>query len=108
MGGIKTYKISAPTYLPDEGALLKFDAYSAGGVTLTVTVDVATSGNFEKYTCKVPVKAGGKWKRIVLKPADFKNEAEGKNLSSFLLGKALSFESGREEDKFAVTNIIWL
>lgn len=108
VGGIKTYKISAPTYLPDEGALLKFDAYSAGGVTLTVTVDVATSGKFEKYTCKVPVKAGGKWKRIVLKPVDFKNEAEGKNLSSFLLGKALSFESEREEDKFAVTNIIWL
>ena len=108
VGGIKTYKISSPTYLPDEGSLLKFDVYSAEGVTLLVTVDVATSDHFEKYKCRIPVKAGGKWKRIVLNPIDFKNEIEGKNLKSFIYGKALSFASEREEDKFAVTNIIWL
>ena len=96
------------TYLPDEGSLLKFDVYTAEGVTLIVTVDVATSGNFEKYKCRIPVKAGGKWKRIVLNAIDFKNDLEGKNLKSFLYGKALSFESEREEDKFAITNIIWL
>ena len=108
VGGIKTYKISSPTYLPDEGSLLKFDVSTAEGVTLIVTVDVATSGNFEKYKCRIPVKAGGKWKRIVLNAIDFKNDLEGKNLKSFLYGKALSFESEREEDKFAITNIIWL
>ncbi|MBR2341360.1 MAG: dienelactone hydrolase family protein [Clostridia bacterium] len=108
VGGIKTYKISSPTYLPEENSLLKFDVYSEQGVRLIVTVDVATSGKFEKYRCKVSIKAGGKWKRIVLKPDDFKNESEGTNLSSFLQGKALSFESKNEEDKFSVTNIIWL
>lgn len=108
IGGIKTYKISSPTYLPEENSFLKFDAYAKDGANLIVTVDVATSGKFEKYRCKIPVKAGGKWKRVVLKPADFKNENEGTNLPSFLHGKALSFESEMEEDKFAVTNIVWI
>ncbi len=108
IGGIKTYKISSPTYLPEENSLLKFDAYAKDGANLIVTVDVATSGKFEKYRCRIPVKAGGKWKRVVLKPADFKNENEGTNLPSFLHGKALSFESEMEEDKFAVTNIVWI
>ena len=39
---------------------------------------------------------------------NFKNELEGRNLETFLQGKALSFESEREEDKFSVTNIVWL
>ena len=108
VGGIKTYKISSPTYLPEENSLLKFDAYAKDGANLIVTVDVATSGKFEKYRCRIPVKAGGKWKRVVLKPADFKNENEGTNLPSFLHGKALSFESEMEENKFAVTNIVWI
>ena len=108
VGGIKTYKISSPTYLPEENALLKFDAYSKDGAQLIVTVDVSASGEFQKFRCKVPVKAGGKWKRIVLKADDFKNEKDGRNLSSFLQGKALSFESEVEEDKFAITNIVWL
>ena len=108
VGGIKTYKISSPTYLPDENSLLKFDAYSEEGVNLIITVDVATSGKVEKFKCRVPVKAGGKWKRIILRADDFKNENEGGNFSSFLEGKALSFESENEEDKFAITNIVWL
>lgn len=107
VGGIKTYKISSPTYLPEENSLLKFDVYAKEGAGLVVTIDVATSGKFEKYRCRIPVKAGGKWKRIVLKPDDFKNEIEGGNLESFLQGKALSFESEKEE-KFCVTNIVWL
>ena len=108
VGGIKTYKISSPTYLPEENSLLKFDAYSETGVELLVTVDVAETGKVEKFRCRVPVKAGGKWKRIILKADDFKNEIEGGNLETFLQGKALAFESEKEEDKFAVTNIVWL
>ena len=108
VGGIKTYKISSPRYLPEENSLLKFDAYAETGATLLVTIDVAVGSEFKKYRYVLPVKKGGKWKRTVLKAEDFKEETTGAPLSAFSLGKALSFESEDETETFAVTNIIWL
>lgn len=108
VGGIKTYKISSPRYVPDENALLKFDVYSNEGATLLVTIDVADGGDFLKYRCAIPVKQGGKWKRTVLKAEDFKEEKTGAPLKGFSVGRALSFESENEEETFAVTNIVWL
>ncbi len=107
VGGIKTYKISSPRYLPEENSLLKFDAYSENGAELIVTIDVAVGSEFQKYRCALPVKKGGKWKRTVLKADDFKEEITSLPLSSFLLGKALSFECA-ETEQAIVTNIIWL
>ncbi len=107
VGGIKTYKISSPRYLPDENAFLKFDAYSANGGVLNVSIDVSDGGDFQVYRCEVPVKKGGKWKRIVLKAEDFKYEKTGESLVAFSRGRALSFESV-DETKTLVTNIIWL
>ena len=108
VGGIKTYKISSPRYLPDENALLKFDVYAKDGAELIVTVDVAVGGEFKKYRYYLPIKAGGKWKRTVVKAEDFKEEFTGAPLSAFSLGRALSFECEDESRTFAVTNIIWL
>jgi len=108
VGGVRTYKISSPRYLPPENALLKFDVYSKEGCTLKVSVHVATSGDFETYSCDIPVKAGGKWKRIVLNPVEFKKDGTGSTLSAFLDGKAISFDCIDETETFAVTNIIWL
>lgn len=103
VGGIKTYKISSPRYLPDENSFLKFDAYSERGGVLSVAID----GDFQEYRCELPINKGGKWKRIVLKAEDFKEEKTGAPLSAFPLGRALSFEC-LDDTKTLVTNIIWL
>ena len=108
VSGIKTYKISSPRFLPDESAMLKFDLYAVKDDQMQVSVDVEKDGEVQTYVSKVSVKGGGKWKRILLKPAEFKEEETGVPLKSFLDGNALSFRIGDEENEFAVTNILWL
>ena len=109
VGGIKTYKISSPKYIPEENALLKFDAYFHNDGELKIFVDAGDVENeSERYACAVEVQGGGKWKRIVLKAADFKGESCGKPLLSFSFGKALTFECDNEEAEYAVANILWL
>ena len=109
IGGVKTYKISSPRYIPAENALLEFDAYSAESQELTVAIEVADmETGVERYTCPVEVRGGGKWKRIVLKAADFKGESNNMPLRNFNEGSALSFACSDEEKEFSVTNILWL
>ncbi len=109
VGGIKTYKISSPQYIPDENAMLKFDAYSKETQELKISIEVAdVEQGTERYHCTVEVRGGGKWKRIVLKAADFKGERYGAPLSNFYEGSSLAFDSAGEEKEFSVTNILWL
>lgn len=109
VGGIKTYKISSPMYVADENALLEFDAYFDKTDTLYVSIDVGDMAReSERYTCSLEIKGGGKWKRTILKAADFKGENCGKPLQNFLEGRALIFDCEREDVQFAVTNILWL
>ena len=109
VGGIKTYKISSPMYLPDENALLEFETYFHRDDVLRVSVEVGdVEQEIERYTCLIPVKKGGKWKRIILKAGDFKGENSGMALPSFEKGRALVFDCNEEETEFAVINILWL
>ena len=109
VGGIKTYKISSPQYIPEEGAMLEFDVYFQRDGEITVSVETAdVSEGFMRYVCAVPVKGGGKWKRIVLQAGDLKNEDTAKPLPTFAHGKSLSFACEDEDTQFAVTNILWL
>ncbi len=111
LGGIKTYKISSPRYVAEEGDILKFDAYVHGNETETLTVGVEVTeegGETSRYFCHVPVRGGGKWKRILLEAKDFKNDRYGNPLSSFAEGSALSFKPENEDCEYAVTNILWL
>ena len=109
VGGIRTYKISSPRFVPMENALLAFDVYSPESQDISVTIEMA---HVEKgdgsYTCRVPVKGGGKWKRIILKAADFKGGEYGYPLQNFCDGSALVFACADEEREFGVTNILWL
>ncbi len=107
VGGIKTYKISSPRYIPEENAMLKFDVYSKETQELTVSVEVAGEQT-ERYDCTVEVRGGGKWKRIILKAADFKGESYGAPLQNFHDGSTLSFDCAGEEREFSITNILWL
>ena len=109
VGGIKTYKISSPKYIPDENALLEFDVYFPNDGELQVTVEVGEVGmTTERYTCIVEVKGGGKWKRIILKSADFKGETCNMPLKNFNEGRALVFDCEDESQEYSVTNILWL
>ena len=109
VSGIKTYKISSPKYVPAENALLEFDAYSAETQELLVTIEVSDmEAGDERYTCAVEIKGGGKWKRMILRAADFKGISHGIPLENFYKGSALSFESAYEEKEFSITNILWL
>lgn len=109
VGGIKTYKISSPMYVPAENALLEFDAYFPQTETLRVSIDVAdVEKDAERFSCDVVVKGGGKWKRIILKAADFKGETGNMPLENFRDGRALLFSCDNEDTEFSVTNILWL
>ena len=109
IGGVKTYKISSPRYAPDENALLEFDVYLSNDDTVYVSVEAGEEKeNFERYTYETEIKGGGKWKRVIVKADEFKSENTGKSLKSFQLGKAVVFDSGKDETKFAITNILWL
>ncbi len=109
VGGIKTYKISSPMYVPAENALLEFDVYFPETDTLRVSVDVAdVEKDSERFSCEVTVKGGGKWKRIILKASDFKGETGNMPLENFCDGRALLFACDNEAAEFSVTNILWL
>ncbi len=109
VGGIKTYLISSPQYIPDENALLEFDAYFKKDGQLWISVDTAdVEAGEQRYSCLLPVKGGGKWKRIILKATDFKNEELNTPLSSFAKGKSLLFDCEEEDGEYAITNILWL
>ncbi|MBQ8375033.1 MAG: dienelactone hydrolase family protein [Clostridia bacterium] len=109
VGGIKTYKISSPRYVAGEGAMLEFDVYSKMNDRIVISVEVADDeGGVERYTCRLNVKGGGKWKRTVLEAKDFKSETWGRPLSAFADGSALVFDCENEENEYLVTNILWL
>lgn len=109
VGGIKTYKISSPRYVPEENAMLEFDVYFRKDGELKVSVDIADEENrTERFSCFVPVRGGGKWKRIILSPNEFKDEGMGAPLKSFSQGQALLFDCEDETNEYAVTNILWL
>jgi hypothetical protein len=108
-GGIRTYKISSPRYLPPENALLQFNVYSPETQDIKVSVETANVEREEqRYSCFVTVKGGGKWKRIILKAADFKGGEYGFPLENFGEGNALVFECAGEEKEFSIVNILWL
>ena len=108
VGGLKTYKISSPQYLPDDNALLKFELYSFRDDKVRVSVDVSRDGVDERFSCVCSVKGGGRWKRIVLTAAEFKGEESGASLEKFSEGRALLFDCESEENDIIVTNILWL
>lgn len=108
-GGIRTYKISSPTYMPDENALLAFDVWMEKDASLQVAVELAdVDREAERYSCLFDVKGGGKWKRIICKAGDLKGEKSGMPLRGFADGRALLFASEEEDVRFGVTNILWL
>jgi hypothetical protein len=109
VGGITTYKISSPTYIPDENALLEFDAYCREDFILKIAVDTGDmEHDYERFVYETQIKGGGKWKRIILKAGDFKGENSGMPLHSFREGRALTFDCDDERVEYAVTNILWL
>ena len=109
VGGIKTYKISSPRFVPDENAILEFDIYSGKDMEVKVAVDGVNGDNqLERYSTMLSVRGGGKWKRMILQPAELKSEISGMPLKSFAEGQALLFDCEDEESEYAVTNILWL
>ena len=84
-------------------------SYDTRAAELEVAIEVADAERAkERYTCIVDVKGGGKWKRIILRAADFKGEISSMPLQNFFDGSALAFDCAGEEKEFAVTNILWL
>lgn len=109
VGGIMTYKISSPRYVPEENAMLEFDVYARSNAALKVAVDIAGENNrMERFGCILDVRGGGKWNRIILQANELKSETTGAPLKSFAGGQALLFDCEDEENEYAVTNILWL
>ena len=89
--------------------MLEFDVYFQKTGVLTVSIETAdVEKDIERYTCTFSVKGGGKWKRIILKAADFKGVFHGMPLKNFHAGNSLTFDCADEENEYAITNILWL
>ena len=106
--GIRTYRISSPRFVADEGAVLKADLYSAFDTSAKITVETGERGAVSQYSVVVPVSGGGKWKRVLLRAEEFKDEATGAPLNSFSQGLAIVIRPVNENIKVLAANVLWL
>ena len=60
------------------------------------------------YSVLVPVKGGGKWKRVILRPEELKDEKTGAPLKSFSEGVSIAIRPQNEDVKVPVANVLWL
>lgn len=105
--GIRTYRIGSPRFRADEDAMLKMDLYAKKDVRVKISVEIGESRN-AAYSLVVPVKGGGKWKRLLLRAEDFKDESSGVPLVAFKDGAALAIRSLDSAVEVPVTNVLWL
>lgn len=105
--GIRTYRLGSPRFRADEGSMLKMDVYANKDANVKISVEMGESRDCI-YSLVVPIKGGGKWKRLLLRAEDFKEEKRGVPLTSFKDGAALAIRSLDESVKVPVTNVLWL
>lgn len=106
--GIRTFRISSPRFVADEGAALKMDLYAAVNTSVKITVETDERGAGGEYSVLVPVSGGGKWKRTILRAEEFKEEATGAPLTSFSKGIAIVIRPEDENVKVPAANVLWL
>ncbi len=106
--GIRTYRISSPRFVADDGAALKIDFYSAKDTSVKITVETGERGTGGEYSVVVPIAGGGKWKRTVLRAGEFKDERTGASLESFAKGAALVIRPESEDCPVPAANVLWL
>lgn len=106
--GIRTYRISSPRFVADDGAALKMDLYSAKDTCVKITVETGERGAGSEYSAIVPVAGGGKWKRTVLRAEELKDESTGKSLESFSKGIAIVIRPENEDCPVLAANVLWL
>ena len=107
-GGVRTYRVTSPQYHPEGNDLLQFEGYSAENQTLNIVVEVGDiREDEERFVCSTFIKGGGKWKRVLLNPSDFKSEVTGKSLPSFSAASALVFD-GEDNKEFSIAHVLWL
>ena len=106
--GIRTYRINSPRFVADDGAALKMDLYSKEDTSVKITVETGERGTGGEYSVIVPVAGGGKWKRVVLRAADLKDERTGGSLEDFSKGIAIVIRPENENCPVPVANVLWL
>lgn len=106
--GIRTYRINSPRFVADDGVALKMDLYSKEDTSVKITVETGERGTGGEYSVIVPVAGGGKWKRVVLRAADLKDERTGGSLEDFSKGIAIVIRPENENCPVPVANVLWL
>ncbi len=106
--GIRTYRINSPRFVADDGAALKMDLYSKEDTSVKITVETGERGTGGEYSVIVPVAGGGKWKRVVLRAAELKDERTGGSLEDFSKGIAIVIRPENENCPVPVANVLWL
>lgn len=105
--GLRTYRVSQRRYAPEERSLLHVSLYSPEDSLVTVAVTHKNAaGQRDRYTAKVFVAGGGKWKNFVLAPKSFK-DGDGTALKTFYGIRTLEFTDGAS-NAFVVNNILWV
>ena len=102
--GLITFRVGEPRYAAPDGANLQFDVYAERDTSCKAIFVREEEGEKVLYTADFSVSGGGKWKKELFAPEEFKSDT-GAPLSDFTQVDALIFLG---EGKFVLNNIIWL
>ena len=102
-GGIISYRVSEPRYMPPEGACYQFDVYCTKDAKFRVTFYMDAEEE-KGYSVEEEIKGGGKWKNFLYVSTDFKSET-GASLPDFRKAVSVVILS---EDDVLVNNMKWL
>ena len=103
-GGLRTFKICAEKYRPDDYAILMLDVYAKQPTELTVKLIKDFYGNHVEYCARQTIKGGKIWHNVRLEMSKFKTE-EGMILKSYKDIDAIEiYVSG----DYLVNNILWI
>lgn len=101
--GVVSYRVNEPRYAAPEGASLRLDAYCAEDATLKITF-YFDEDEENGYSAEVRVTGGGKWKSILLDPADFKSST-GAHPETFAGALSLVFVGSAQ---VLINNVLWI
>ncbi|MBE7087328.1 MAG: hypothetical protein E7369_03410 [Clostridiales bacterium] len=103
-GGLRTFKISAEKYLPNDYAILMLDIFTKDKCELTVKLIKDFFGEKVEYVAKTNVNGGKIWHNVRLEMNKFKTE-EGRILKTYQGIDAIEFYVSCD---YLINNVLWI
>lgn len=103
-GGLRTFKMNAAKYKPDDYAILMFDIYVKADCEFTVKLVADYYGTKTEYVYAQKVNGGKIWHNLRIEMSKFKT-AEGRILKSYANINVIEFKT---DGDYLINNILWV